>query len=136
MDIVLDFQFIRSSSSSSFDSDEFKMAQRKRWDSVTAGWKEWWETFEIAAQNVSDRLVELADIKPGQKVLDIATGIGEPAVTVATNLVNGSATRTTNKRRNVGYVLATDISMQMLTFAKQRALELGLQDLIELREVI
>ena len=111
------------------------MAQRKRWDDVAAGWKEWWETFEIAAQKVSDRLVQLADIKLGQKVLDIATGIGKPAVTVATNLVNGSGTRiTTNKRRNVGYVLATDISMQMLTFAKQRALELGLQDLIEFRE--
>jgi ubiquinone/menaquinone biosynthesis C-methylase UbiE len=41
---------------------------------VAAGWKEWWETFEIAAQKVSDRLVQLADIKPGQKVLDIATG--------------------------------------------------------------
>ena len=93
---------------------------------VAAGWKEWWETFEIAAQKVSDKLVQLADIKPGQKVLDIATGIGEPAVT---NLVNGSDTRTTtNKRRNVGYVLATDISMQMLTYAKQRALELRLQD--------
>ena len=52
---------------------------------MAAGWKEWWETFEIAAQKVSDRLVEVADIKPGQKVLDIGTGIGEPAVTVATN---------------------------------------------------
>ena len=81
------------------------MAQRKRWDDVAAGWKEWWETFEIAAQKVSDRLVQLADIKPGQKVLDISTGIGEPAVT---NLVNGSDTRTTNKRRNVGYALETD----------------------------
>jgi ubiquinone/menaquinone biosynthesis C-methylase UbiE len=36
------------------------------------------ETFETGAHNVSDRLIELAEIKPGQKVLDIATGIGEP----------------------------------------------------------
>jgi SAM-dependent methyltransferase len=122
------------SSSSSFDSDEFKIAQRRRWDNVAVGWKEWWETFETAAQKVSDRLVELAGIRPGQKVLDIATGIGEPAITVATNLVNGSGSRTTDIRNNVGYVLATDISTQMLTIAKQRALELELEDLIEFRE--
>jgi ubiquinone/menaquinone biosynthesis C-methylase UbiE len=34
----------------------------------------------------SDRLVELAEIKCGQKVLDIATGIGEPAITAARKL--------------------------------------------------
>jgi ubiquinone/menaquinone biosynthesis C-methylase UbiE len=47
---------------------------------VAPGWKDRWKTFEISAQKVSDRLVEIADIKPGQKVLDIATGIGEPEV--------------------------------------------------------
>ena len=36
-----------------------------------------------AAAKVSKRLVELAEIKPGSKVLDIATGIGEPAITAA-----------------------------------------------------
>lgn len=43
------------------------MTQRKRWDSVAAGWKEWWETFEIAAQKISDRLVEVADINQVKK---------------------------------------------------------------------
>ena len=33
-----------------------------------------------------------------------------------------------------GHVLATDISPQMLTFAKQRAISLGLQDVIEFKE--
>ena len=78
---------IQSSSSSSFDIEQFKITQRQRWNSVAAGWKEWWETFEIAAQKVNDRLIELAEIKPRQKVLDIATGIGEPAVTAARRLV-------------------------------------------------
>ncbi|MDQ3851271.1 MAG: hypothetical protein M3299_00380 [Thermoproteota archaeon] len=31
---------------------------------------------------VSDKIVELAEIKSGDKVLDIATGIGKSAVTV------------------------------------------------------
>jgi ubiquinone/menaquinone biosynthesis C-methylase UbiE len=121
-----------SSSSSSFDSEQFKISQRQRWDSVAAGWKEWWQTFEIAAQKVSDRLIELAEIKPGQKVLDIATGIGEPAVTAARKLVDSSGNR--RNSGNKGQVLATDISTQMLTIAKQRAAALGLQDIIEFRE--
>ena len=61
--------------SSTFDPYQFKMAQREGWDSVAEGWKEWWEPIEKGAQKLSQRLIELADIKPGQRVLDVATGI-------------------------------------------------------------
>ena len=67
--------------SSTFDPNQFKMAQREGWDSVAEGWKEWWEPIEKGAQKLSQRLIELADIKPGQRVLDVATGIGEPSIT-------------------------------------------------------
>ncbi len=40
-------------------------------------------TWESGAQKVSERLISLAEIQHGLKVLDIATGHGEPAVTVA-----------------------------------------------------
>ena len=114
---------------SSFNSEQFKTEQRQRWDSVAEGWKEWWQTVEVAAQKVSDRLVELAEIKCGQKVLDIATGIGEPAITAARKLAGSG-----NNIDGTGYVLATDVSTQMLTIAKQRAAELGLQGIIEFKE--
>lgn len=69
---------------------------------VAEGWQKWWKTFEQHAQTVNERLVELAEIKQGDKVLDIATGIGEPAITAARKVgING-------------HVLATDISPQML----------------------
>jgi hypothetical protein len=32
--------------SSTFDPNQFKMAQREGWDSVAEGWKEWWEPIE------------------------------------------------------------------------------------------
>lgn len=54
--------------------------------------------------------------------MDIATGIGGPSVTTANHV-----------GRN-GRVLATDLSSQMLSLAKQRAFSLGLQDIIEFRE--
>jgi ubiquinone/menaquinone biosynthesis C-methylase UbiE len=68
-------------------------------------------------------LVELAEIKQGDRVIDIATGIGEPAITAA------------KKVGIEGYVLATDISPQMLAIAKERTVSLGLQNIVEFKEV-
>jgi hypothetical protein len=45
------------------DPSQFKESQRKSWDSVSEGWHKWWRTFENDAQNVSSRLVELAQPK-------------------------------------------------------------------------
>ena len=108
---------------SGIDPQQFKEAQRKSWDSVAPALQEWWRTFENAAQVVSDHLVELAKINPDSRVLDIATGIGEPAITAAKKIRNGNGR---------GHVLATDMSSQMLSIAKQRTSSLGLQDVIEL----
>ena len=103
---------------------QYKETQRQSWDHVAVGWQEWWQTFEKDAQRLSDHLVELAKISSDSKVLDIATGIGEPAITAA------------RKVRNIdgGHVLATDIAPQMLSIAKQRAASLGLQKMIEFKE--
>ena len=107
---------------STFDPNSFKMAQREDWDSVAGGWKEWWVSIEKGSQKLSQRLVQLAEIKPGQRVLDIATGIGEPSITAAKVVGTG------------GHVFATDISRQMLAIAKERATFLRLQDIIEFKE--
>ncbi|MGB8767677.1 MAG: methyltransferase domain-containing protein, partial [Nitrososphaeraceae archaeon] len=104
------------------DSKQYKEAERQSWDSVAAGWQKWWQTVEKSAQKVSNKLIELAEIKPGQRVLDIATGIGEPAITAA---------RIVGKMRQV---TATDISAKMLSLARQRAISLGMQEVIEFTE--
>ena len=104
------------------DSEKYKESERQNWDSVANNWQKWWKTIEIGAGKVSRRLIELAEIKPGPRVLDIATGVGEPAITAA------------NQIGNNGYILATDISPQMLSVAKQRAISLGLQNVIEFKE--
>ena len=96
--------------------------QRQDWESVAAGWQKWFRTFEKGAYKMSDRLIELAKIKPGNKVLDIATGIGEPAITVAKRV--GTS----------GHVLATDISSQMLSIARNRAIAEHLEGIIDFKE--
>ena len=101
---------------------QFKMDQREGWNSVAEGWKNGGSLLRKELKSFSQRLIELAEIKSGQRVLDIATGIGEPSMSVAK--VVGTS----------GYVLATDISRQMLAIAKERAAFLRLQDIIEFRE--
>ena len=103
-------------------SDDFKAQQRQMWDNAAAGWQTWWETIESGAQKVSDKIVDLAEIKPGDKVLDIATGIGEPAVTAAKKVLPN------------GKVVAIDISPQMLAIARTRTKSLGLDSIMEFRE--
>jgi len=58
-------------SNQTFDVDRFKRDSRSSWDHAAAGWEKWWPLFERCAQSVSNRLVELARIKPGARVLDI-----------------------------------------------------------------
>ena len=96
------------------DDAEFKAEQRRNWSAAAAGWDKWWDTIERAAQPVSDRLVALADVRPGQAVLDVATGIGEPALTAA------------RKVGPTGRVIGIDLAPRMLARARRRGLALGL----------
>ena len=96
------------------DAASLKQDQRLSWDESAAGWKKWWPNFEGAAQGVNSRLVDLARIKAGDRVLDIATGNGEPAVTAAR--IAGAK----------GLVVAVDQSPGMLAIGRERASALGL----------
>ena len=87
---------------SGIDPQQFKESQRKNWDSGAARWQEWWKAFESGAQTVSDQLVGLAEINPNSRVLDIATGVGEPAITAARKIRSGNG-------RSDGYIFANAI---------------------------
>ncbi|MCF7220743.1 class I SAM-dependent methyltransferase [Marilutibacter chinensis] len=95
--------------------------QGEQWDRVAAGWEKWWRTIENAARCVSERMLELAEVEPGQRVLDIATGIGEPALLAASRV--GPA----------GRVVATDVSSRMLDIARERAARAGISN-VEFRQ--
>jgi SAM-dependent methyltransferase len=103
------------------DNLKTKHEQKIAWDDSAQGWKQWWPTFERAAQGVNDRLVELGGARAGQRVLDIATGSGEPALTAA-RAVGQS-----------GHVVAVDMSAGMLAIAKERIDSAGLKN-VELVE--
>jgi len=99
-----------------FNPDIYKENQRKDWNTVSSGWEKWWDVIEKGAASVSDSMLDMADIKPGHHVLDVATGIGEPAL---------NAARRVGKR---GHVVAVDQATDMLAIARRRAQALGLEN--------
>ncbi|MEM7116587.1 MAG: methyltransferase domain-containing protein [Chloroflexota bacterium] len=101
----------------SFNPAGYKNKQRQQWNEVAAGWQQYWPFFENGARPMSKHLVELAQLQSGQQVLDIATGIGEPALTAARRV--GPS----------GHVVATDQAQHMLDVAQERAVAAGLQNI-------
>jgi SAM-dependent methyltransferase len=99
------------------DPVEFRDAQRQQWDTAATGWRKWSELIDSAASGISERLVELAGVEQGSRVLDVAAGYGEPSLTAA------------RKAGDDGSVVATDISAEMLAFGRERAAAAGLENI-------
>jgi SAM-dependent methyltransferase len=97
-------------------------AETSYWAQGLDGLRRSWATLEPIERPVSDRLFELADIRAGDTVLDVATGIGEPALTIAARLGRS------------GRVIAIDQSADLLQCARGRAREAGVSN-VEFRQM-
>ena len=99
------------------DPTEFRSGQREQWSQAATGWDKWSELIERGVAQVSERLVGLAEVEPGGRVLDVGAGYGEPTLTAA-GVVGAD-----------GSVVATDISAGMLDFARKRAAAAGIENI-------
>jgi SAM-dependent methyltransferase len=101
---------------STFDPVRYKANIRAEWRAAAAGWRAWLDVLEAedAGAAVSRILVDLAGIGPGDAVLDVAAGYGEPGLTAARAVAPA------------GRVVCTDISGEMLAVGRQRAAAEGL----------
>lgn len=99
----------------SFDAAKYKNAQREQWNRDGAAWRRWNPMLDRWYGEATRQMLDLARIQPGQRILDIAAGAGEPAVSAAERVGPG------------GYVLATDISEGIVELALQVARERGLE---------
>ena len=77
--------------------------------SYADAWQKWFHVIERGASCVNEKMVALADLQAAHAVLDIGTGIGEPALTAAKVL------------NNSGRVTAVDCDPQMIARGRERA---------------
>jgi enediyne biosynthesis protein CalE5 len=98
------------------DQQDFRAVQRRDWNEASKGWRDWSEFIDRSTTPVSERLVAMAGVEPGHRVLDVAAGYGEPSLTAA---------KTVGAQ---GEVVATDISPGMLEYGRERAAAAQLQN--------
>ncbi|MDX8034151.1 methyltransferase domain-containing protein [Lentzea sp. BCCO 10_0856] len=92
-----------------FDPVRFKEQQRDSWNAISEGWLSIVDSFECGAAVMTARLLELGGVRPGMRVLDVGTGVGEPALSAA-GVVGPT-----------GRVVGVDIAPDMIALARRRA---------------
>jgi SAM-dependent methyltransferase len=99
---------------SPFDPEEYRRASAEHWEEAAPGWVHRQQTIREFGAPVSDWMVQAIDPQPGQRVLELAAGLGETGL-LAAELVAPA-----------GAVILSDQAEGMLAGARARAAELKL----------
>ncbi len=97
-----------------FDPVKYKETTREQWQEAAGAWHRWGPTLEAWLGEATEVMLDMAGDGPGSRVLDVAAGAGGQTI-VAARRVGPD-----------GYVLATDISSNILEFAAESARQAGL----------
>ncbi len=84
--------------------------QRAEWGTVAPGWQRNREKMTGPTSIITEKMLSLARIRAGHRVLDLACGVGDPAFAIA-GLVSPE-----------GYVLGLDLSPEMVEAARELSL--------------
>jgi len=100
-----------------FDADQYKTTTRKQWEDYAGGWNDWATLLEAWLGEATERMLDLAGVSTGSRVLDVAAGAGGQSI---------AAGRRVGPE---GTVLATDLSPTILAHASRAAKTAGLENL-------
>ncbi len=90
------------------DPSEVRSQQRDRWEAAAPGWEQRAATVASAGRPVAEWLVAAVDLQPGQRVLEVAGGLGDVGMLAAETVGEG------------GHVLITDGAGAMVEAAARR----------------
>jgi ubiquinone/menaquinone biosynthesis C-methylase UbiE len=100
-----------------FDPIKYKQTTREQWQTASEAWHRWGPTIEKWLGPVTEDMLNMAGIKSGDRVLDVAAGAGGQSLAAARRVGAG------------GYVLATDISPNILDYAAHEAEKNGFKNI-------
>jgi len=101
-----------------FDGAKYKQTTRDQWEATAEAWHRWGPTLRNWLGPATERMLDVAGVTAGCRVLDIAAGAGDQTLQAAARV---------GPR---GSVLATDISPAILAFAAEEAKRAGLANVI------
>ena len=101
---------------SGIGDDALKSELRKTWENAAPGWAKWEHVFSAGLSDATDTLIDMAGIRPGMRVLDLACGAGSQTI------------QTAKRVGPSGSIVASDISATMLESVRQSAAAAGLQN--------
>ena len=99
-----------------FDPIKYKDTTKQQWQAAAEAWHRWGQTLAAWLGPATEIMLDMAGVGGGSRVLDVAAGAGEQTLVTAQRV--GAS----------GYVLATDISVNILEFAAAEALSAGLMN--------
>lgn len=99
-----------------FDPATYKATTRQQWDTAAVAWHRWGPVLRRWLGPATERMLELAQVRSGFRVLDVAAGAGDQTLQTAERVGPG------------GSVLATDISPAILKLAAAEAQRVGLSN--------
>ena len=97
--------------------DASRSALRRHRESAAPGWAKWEHVLADAFFHATDVLIDMARVRPGMRVLDLACGAGSQSIQVAKRVGPH------------GSVVATDISGIMLEHARRNAAAAGVDNI-------
>lgn len=100
-------------SATAFDPVKYKETTRQQWQTAAKAWNDWGPTLRQWLGPATEMMLDMAGVKSGSRVLDVAAGAGDQTLQTAARV---GAT---------GSVLATDISSNILELAARNAREAG-----------
>ena len=92
-----------------FDARIYRSTTRQQWQDAAEAWNAWGQLLGEWLGPATEAMLDMAAIGKGSRVLDVAAGAGQQSLVAARRV--GPA----------GYVLATDISPNILEYAEENA---------------
>jgi len=99
--------------------ERYRERLREEWteEATVAAWRKWQAKLSTFTRGATEVLLEAAHLRPGMRVLDLASGVGDPSLFVA-EAVGPS-----------GHVVATDLGPGMIGLAEELARARGLRNI-------